>query len=573
MCALTYEAAAQSAGCGTSGTYTNYDEYVNFDKSVGGDLEVGPLGTIEIDSMGRYEIYGAVVNNGTIDVDNGAVLSIYGDMLNNGIIKIHKFGTLHFYGNTWKNNSGSAVSDGDIVINTMPGGALNFTATRPNVPPAWTVLSSCLNTYSGGDALQNLDGGNVPMDIELHLRNANNVILINSPTKIEGKLNWDVDNGDIVLENHDLIFTTNASQDGFQPDRLAVTSGTGHVVKENYTGNWIFPVGIADGDYTPAAVNNASPNTMHVLVQDYATSASDEVLSGPTADGMQRTWNIYADLPSGSSVINLQHNSTSNQAYFNDAYNFVTRWGTVVPNPTGDLTVPFGMSAWQTNVATSGSLGNLSSTGTVAGSNMQSRTYIDFATAPSEATAFFTKSSDPLHPLPVQLLSFTGENKDCDVLIKFKTGVENSVDVFQLQASRDGVQFSTITNIKPKGSNSDYSYLHQVPGNGINIYRLVIVEPNGDYTRSPTIMIKVDCIYNRTALNLFPNPARDFITISGIPSASEIRVINIHGRIVLAKSSIQESEILDISQLAAAPYTVQVITKQKEISNLKFEKL
>lgn len=309
--------SAQSGSCGPSGLYINYNDYVNYDRTVGGDLEISVLGYEEIGPNGNFDNYGAVKNIGVLEVDSGGILTIYGDMENNGSLIIHKGATINFYGKVWKNAPGSSVTDG-AIINTVPGGEIRFTASRPALPPSWLVVSPCLNIYSGGDTIQGADGGNVPMDVVLRLNNPNNVVLLNTTTRIEGKLQWDVPNGDIVLGNQDLIMTPNATQDGYRQDRFAITNGTGHLVKENYIGNWIFPVGISDGDYTPAAIDNLASNTMHVLVQDYATSSSTEIV-GPIADGINRTWNIYADIATGNSNITLQHNSITNQALFDDA--------------------------------------------------------------------------------------------------------------------------------------------------------------------------------------------------------------------------------------------------------------
>lgn len=565
-------ANAQSAACAGAGTYLNYNDYINYDRSAGGDVEIDLAGYMELGPLGRYDIYGAVINNGTIEIQNGGKLTIWGDMINNANIIVHAGGTINFYGKTWTNAPTATVTDG-APINTVPGGDVSFTAARPVIPATWVSASPCLTAYSGGNSFQNADGGNVPMDVVLRLNNPNNVVMVNTPLRVEGKLQWDVANGNIVLGNNDLVMNTNATQDGFREDRFAITNGTGHLVKENYTGNWIFPVGITNGDYTPAAINNTTANTMHVLVQDYATSASDEGLVSAASDGIDRTWNIFADIATGNALINLQHNSVTNQPAFSDGFNFVTRWGSVIPNTTGDVTYAFGMSAWQTNNGATGSIGNLSSTGVVAGSNMRSRSYTDFATAPSTPEAYFSKSSDIFHPLPVKLISFAAAAKACDVYINFSTGVENSISNFQIQHSTDGVTYTAIANIAPKGSDQNYTYVHTNAPNGRNLYRLAMIEPSGDYTRSSLAIVTVNCETKGPEYMLYPNPASDFVTLSGMTSASQIRITNTLGRLVLATSSVANTEVLDISQLAAATYIVSVIENGNIVAQLKLVKL
>jgi hypothetical protein len=561
---------AQSGSCGSTGLYINYNDFVNYDRTVGGDVEIATAGYVEIGSLGNWENYGAIVNDGIIEIDSGGVLTLYGDMENNGSLILHKGAVLHFYGKKWKNGLTSVVGDG-APANTIPGGDLNFIASRPVVPSSWLVLSPCLSIYSGGDSVQCSDGANIPMDVVFRLKNPNNIVLVNSTTRIEGKLQWDVANSDVVLGNNDLVLTENASQDGYQSDRFVITNGTGHLVKENYLGNWTFPVGIADGDYTPAAINNSLANTMHVLVQDYATSTSDEIIADPSADGMQRTWNIYADIATGNSMVTLQHNSSTNQPLFDDAYNFVTRWGIATPNTTGDIVLPYSTSAWQTNTPSPGTIGVLSSAGAVAGSNMQSKNYTDFAVLPSEAIAFFTKSSDPIHPLPIDLLSFTALSNECSAQINFRAGVERSISRFQIQRSVDGKIFSTIASLKPTGSNSDYRFVDVNAPSGRNYYRLSMIELNGDYRTSSTITVNIECNAN-TLFNVYPNPAHDFINLSGLNIPSEIRITTVDGKILGAFSANSSKMILDIREFSQATYWLTVFNADGSRKSLKFIK-
>lgn len=570
-CFRAQDVAAQSGSCAGMGTYINYQEYVNYNRSNGGDVEVAGDGNLRIGPAGAVDIYGAVLNSGVIEIDSGGLLTVWGDFRNNGDLIVHTGATLNFYGKTWINADTAVVSDG-APVNTVPGGALRFVAPRPPVPADWLASSACLSSYDAGNALQNIDGNNVPMDINLRLNNNNNVLLINSPARIEGQLQWDVASGNIELGNQDLVMTQNASQDGFREDRFAITNGTGHLVKENYTGDWIFPVGIARNDYTPAAINNSTVNTMHVLVQDYATSISDEDLSSSIGDGMNRTWNIYADIATGNAVINLQHNTVTNQASFNNGYNFVTRWSDTIPNPSGDYIVPFTGSAWQTNTPASGATGNLSSTGTVAGSNMRSRVYTDFATSAGDHIAYFTKSSDPYNPLPVQLVSFSAFAENCDVLIEFTTGVETGLNKLQVQHSTDGVTFSTIAILSPEGSNTTYRFRHEGAAEGKNFYRVVLLEASGDYTRSAVKTVSVSCDKNGPKLELYPNPATDYITVSGMTGPTEIRIMNELGRLMSAVSSVAQKEIINISGLPVATYVVSVFADGKALAHIKLLK-
>ncbi|MBL7713252.1 MAG: T9SS type A sorting domain-containing protein [Chitinophagaceae bacterium] len=565
------QAKAQSGASGANGTYLNVNNYVNSERTAGGDFDVDANGYLEIGTNGVLEILGAVSNKGTIEVDSNGILSIYGDINNAGTIILHKGATVNFYGTKWANATIAKVIDG-ATINTVPGGNLNFIGARPAVPASWTASSPYLAAYSGGTRTQFSDGGNVPMDVTLRLQNANGLALINTATKIEGELQY-VSNGNIFLGNNDLNFTTNATQSGFNAERYAVTAGNGHVSKENYTGEWIFAVGKDVNDYTPAAITNVTANTMHVAVEDYTKSAAIENTDLTVKDGMDRTWNIFADNAGGVSTINLQHNSATNQTDFNEGSSYVTRWSDVNPNNTGDRT---STTAWQRNLPSAGAAGNLSWAGAIIdGSNMNNRTYRDFATIATAAAAYYTKSSESFKVKPAaQILVFNADSIACqEAAVSFTTGKENNIVKFQLQHSIDGKTYTTITTFDPKGDNSTYSYEHITAVEGTNYYRLAMLDANGDYSVSQTVTTVVDCSQQDPVVILYPNPARDFVKIAGLSGKSQVRILNMHGRVMSELSTSNSIETIDISMLPAAPYVAEVLTSVKRnITAIKFIK-
>lgn len=562
------EAKAQSGASGDKGTYLNYDDYVNSPRAAGGDVDIDSKGSLQIGVNGRYDIVGALNNKGTITLDSGAVLSIFGNVLNEGIIIVKKGSTINFLGRTWTNTTTAKVTDG-AAPNTIPGGELVIDVNRPIVPPSWLTASPYLINYSDENTKQYIDGGNTPMDVVLHLHNQKNIELINTPTKVEGTVHWMTAKSHLIIGNNDFIFTKNANQIGFNENNFIVTNGTGHVVKEDYTGKWIFPVGKDTSDYTPAQIENTTANTMHVLVQDYATSKSEENTATSVIDGIDRTWNIYANIAVGVSSITLQHNTTSNLPAFSEGFNFVTCWSTKTPNLSGDK---ISTTAWENNNSVASAAGNLSSTGLVAGASMNTRVYKNFATKASDSVAYFTKSSTAFSEAAVQMLSFKADSLECEAKITFKTGRENNISKFQLQHSIDGLTYTTIATFSPKGDNSEYEYFHNTPISGKNYYRIIFIEPSGDYRVSNVVTTTVSCDKEETPIVLYPNPAVDNINFSGLSGQSEIRVINMHGRVMSAITATSNIATLDISGLPAATYIAQIIDAKQKITNIKFVK-
>jgi hypothetical protein len=458
------------------------------------------------------------------------------------------------------------------------------------------------STVPGGIASTTyIDGNNVLLDINIDLMNEQNLVLADmvdpgfgndlagNASLMAGRvLNMAVDNGDVIMglvftdpdsENTpvgntgstitDLVFDNNATISNYSPLRMIVTSNStqGHVVKQGYTGAFTFPVGIAEGDYTPAAVDNTITNTIHVSVQDYAGSASIE--GGD--DGIDRAWNIYADDAAANAVISLQHNGGTSQTAYNDVAAFVTQYSSATPNTSGQTTLS--ESAWQSNnlVAGSGS-GTLTTGAPVASASVQSLTYTTLATAAADEIAFFTKSSDPVFPLPVKLLSFDGWDAHCSALLKWTTADEINVRYFELENSINGAAFKPVVKVSPKGNNSSYSYTDNniISTAGIS-YRLHTVDIDGKESYSKIVPLSIDC-GDPFVLKVYPNPVNDIVIISGLVPNSRIRLVDGSGRVltnIIANSTKHE---IDMRTLVKGIYLLQIVQDNKTVKSAKLIK-
>lgn len=281
-----------------------------------------------------------------------------------------------------------------------------------------------------------IDGNATLIDVNIEQHNDLNLVLVDAdnPFSMVGiangvasvyvgrNLDFSVANGDIILAEAftdpgspnltgvgnttatvtDLIFDIDATTTGYGLDRFVVTNNSiqGHIVKESLAGTFEFPLGILEGDYTPAIIENSGTSSaVHVSVQDYASSASIEQV-GPIGNGMERTWNIYTDVTNGPVLdIALQHNQVTDQTLFEETSNFVTRFSTIVPNYTGDLALT--INAWQSNIL------GASIPGSIPNSFIRNRVYSDFAADDQDELAFYTKSSCLITPLDMSTIVLT----------------------------------------------------------------------------------------------------------------------------------------------------------------------
>lgn len=142
---------------------------------------------------------------------------------------------------------------------------------------------------------------------------------------IGGDLNLLVNHANVILNGYDLAFNNTGTISNYSEARMVVTGNSiaGHMIKD-YALNepFVFPVGIQQGDYTPATITPASAGKLFVSVQDYTAAG----IPGITKEqGMDREWNIYAESPLKASVT-LQHNARTNGTLYKDEAAVITQY-------------------------------------------------------------------------------------------------------------------------------------------------------------------------------------------------------------------------------------------------------
>ncbi|WP_428232680.1 gliding motility-associated C-terminal domain-containing protein [Flavobacterium sp.] len=141
---------------------------------------------------------------------------------------------------------------------------------------------------------------------------------LSAELNIGSALDLAIDHADIILNGHDLAFNSSGKIANYSKSRMVVTnnSSNGHMIKE-YAGSdsFVFPIGIEEGDYTPATLTPDSAGRLFVNVQDYA--GANKTIKNPDL-GMDRVWHIYGS-PSSTTQMVLQHNSNTDGSLFKDA--------------------------------------------------------------------------------------------------------------------------------------------------------------------------------------------------------------------------------------------------------------
>ena len=140
--------------------------------------------------------------------------------------------------------------------------------------------------------------------------------------------------------------------------------------------------------------------------------------------------------------------------------------------------------------------------------------------------------------LPVELTEFTGKSVGKTSELKWKSESEVNMSLYELQRSRDGVNFSPIAIVFSKGAQrNEYNYTDINPFNGQNFYRLKMIDIDGTYTYSNIIVIHFGEIKNNNIV-IAPNPVKTNINLQMTAleqGAYKIEITNAIGQLQFTK--------------------------------------
>lgn len=163
------------------------------------------------------------------------------------------------------------------------------------------------------------------------------------------------------------------------------------------------------------------------------------------------------------------------------------------------------------------------------------------------------------NPLPLKLLSFDATKVDDNrAWLNWQTAGQEQTDYFEVERAADGKTFTAIGRIEATGNISAYQLYDNAPLRGINYYRLKWVEQNG---LSGYSSIRTVAFNNRqNSYTLSPNPANNFIRVSGVETGVSVRLINLAGQ-MLREQQVGDATTVTIGLdgLAQGMYYVQIV--------------
>ena len=174
-------------------------------------------------------------------------------------------------------------------------------------------------------------------------------------------------------------------------------------------------------------------------------------------------------------------------------------------------------------------------------------------------------------PLALSFSAFNISKDACSIDLHWSMADDNKAASFEIERSNDGKNFETIAQLASQ-SNPDYVYKDKNLKNGTYEYRIKIIEKDGNPVFSNVLSMNLNCS-DKGNVMIFPNPAKDMLTIQSSDNIYQLRVYSATGQLIETKKSIPNSNmLLDIKDLANGIYLLQIASENGGKQTLKFIK-
>jgi hypothetical protein len=173
--------------------------------------------------------------------------------------------------------------------------------------------------------------------------------------------------------------------------------------------------------------------------------------------------------------------------------------------------------------------------------------------------------------LPVSLLSFTATKEGNKNLLQWTTGQEVNSSYFEVERSGDGVNYKAIGQVNGVGNSSvvkNYSLVDNKPVNGMNYYRLKMVDKDGKFSYSQVRSINEAVSFG---VSIYPNPVENNLNLNFSSDKAETVQVDVvdNGGKVVATQQIEvavgaSTQGINVGGLSRGVYYVRVVGAEGE---------
>ena len=142
-------------------------------------------------------------------------------------------------------------------------------------------------------------------------------------------------------------------------------------------------------------------------------------------------------------------------------------------------------------------------------------------------------------PLPLTLISFSGQRTGNDVRLDWTTASEQNTALFEVQRGTNGADFSAVGRVQAAGNSTQtlqYTYTDAPPAASATawLYRLKLADLDGWFTYSPVLRISAPA--TGLSFSAYPNPFRQQVIItaeSAEAGKAQLTIRDMGGKLLL----------------------------------------
>ena len=179
--------------------------------------------------------------------------------------------------------------------------------------------------------------------------------------------------------------------------------------------------------------------------------------------------------------------------------------------------------------------------------------------------------------LPLKLSSFGARVNNCNVNLNWVSESETDFKNYKIESSTDGQNFKAIATISPLQNNissvQQYSYQDKSPQQGKVYYRLKMINIDGSFGYSNTVVMNLDC--NKSSVVVYPNPVSDMLNVNVTNSDDNATTANLFdpdGRMAYTKKLMSGTNLIDMKKFPKGLYLLELHTNKGETQHFKIIK-
>lgn len=199
-------------------------------------------------------------------------------------------------------------------------------------------------------------------------------------------------------------------------------------------------------------------------------------------------------------------------------------------------------------------------------------------TFPASTSTCYTVPPPPT-VLPVKLASFTAQNVNCSVELKWKVSEAIDFSHFVVERSTDARTYSAVARIDYDSNKSNYSFTdapfssETVPAK-YYYYRLQQVDTDESFEYSAIRSVEGGSCDARLSVDFFPNPTHDEMNVKSFSPVKKLEIFTLGGKQVYQITPAQsETEIkVNVQGFAQGLYIVSVVNAEGKYSSKVLKK-